>query len=198
MSNSIDLKEIEQKTYLSYHQDGLADLAAGFFIGGFGLDMALKSSVFFLVAWLPIILVLPIRRLITYPRIGFVKFASARRRKISRGLLLLTIAGALSAILGGVAFLAVSGSLPGIKGWFDQYALLLLGALIASGLALIAFLFQISRFYAYAVIEFGAWLISHLFDIDPGLPVALAGALMILVGVGFLIRFLIENPRPTG
>ena len=91
----------------------------------------------------------------------------------------------------------MSGELAGLKEWFDTYSLLLLGAIIASGFLLVAFLFQISHFYVYALIEFGALLISRLLDIDPGLSVTLAGAIMLLVGIGLLIRFLTANPIPA-
>lgn len=195
MPSSIDLREIEKKTYLSYHQDGLADIAVGIFITGFGLDMALNSSIFLMISWLPILLVLPLKKLITYPRIGTIKFAPERRRKISKGMLAIVMALVLSAGLGTIAFLAVSGELAGLKQWFDRYTLLLLGAILAGGLALIALMFQIARFYLYAIIEFGAWLVSDLLGIDPGISVAITGAIMLLVGIGFLIRFLIEHPR---
>ena len=91
----------------------------------------------------------------------------------------------------------MSGELAGLKEWFDTYSLLLLVAILASGFLLVAFLFQISRFYVYALIEFGAWLISRLLDSDPGLPVALTGAIMLLVGAGLLVRFLTANPIPA-
>jgi hypothetical protein len=195
MSNDMDLKAIEQKTYLSYHQDGLADIAAGFLVGGFGLNMALNSIMFLFTSWLPIVLLLPLKRLITFPRIGFVKFAPVRRRKISKGILVLNIAGVLSAGLGLIAFLGVSGELAELKPFFDKYSLLLLGAIMASGITLVALVFQIKRFYAYAIIEFGAWLLSHMLRIDPGLPVAIAGGIMLLIGVVLFIRFLAENPH---
>jgi hypothetical protein len=195
MPNSIDLREIEQRTYLAYHQDGLADIAAGFFITGFGLDMALNSSIFLMISWLPILLVLPLKKLITYPRIGYIKFAPERRRKISKGILAMVMVLVLSAGLAMIALLAVSGELAGLKAWFDRYPMLLLVAIIAGGLALAALMFQIARFYLYAIIEFGAWLLSDLLGIDPGIPVVITGAIMLLVGIGLFIRFLIENPR---
>ncbi len=195
MENSMDLKEIEQKTYLSYHQDGLADIAAGIFITGFGLNLALNSSIFFMVAWVPFILVLPLRRLITYPRIGYIKFAPERLRKISKGILALVMALVLSAGLGLIAFLGVTGELAGLKDWFDSNTLLLLGAIIAGLLALVAVMFQIARFYIYAVIEFGAWLLSDMLGVEPGIHLVIAGAIMLLVGIGLLIRFLIKYPR---
>jgi hypothetical protein len=197
MSNSINLKELEHKTYLAYHQDGLADITAGILVGSFGLDMLLKSSLFVLFAWMPIIFILPIRRAITYPRIGFVKFAPERTRKISTGMVVMMIAGVVSLVLGLITFLAVSGTLSSLEDFFDQYALLVLGAIIAGGLALVGLVFQIKRFYAYAVLAFGAWLLPHLLGTGPGLVIATVGAIILLIGVGLLTRFLIQNPRLT-
>jgi hypothetical protein len=195
MSNNMDLKAIEQKTYLSYHQDGLADIAAGFLVGVFGLGMALNSGTLFTITWLPIALIFPLKRIITYPRIGYIKFAPVRRRKLSKGIMALNIAGVIFAGLGLIAFLGVSGELADLKPLFDRYSTLLVGAIMACAIILAALVFQIKRFYAYAIIEFGAWLLSHMLQIDPGFPVAIAGGIVFLIGVAFLIRFLTENPR---
>ncbi len=39
MQTTINLKELERKTYLAYHQDGLADLALGVVVVLFGIGM---------------------------------------------------------------------------------------------------------------------------------------------------------------
>ena len=56
MVNKIDLKEIERKAYLSYHQDGLLDIFIGMFIFAFGLYI-LSESDFPIIAVLPALLV---------------------------------------------------------------------------------------------------------------------------------------------
>ena len=44
MSDKINLKEIEKKVYLSYHQDGLLDLFLGMAIIFFGIGMATDQA----------------------------------------------------------------------------------------------------------------------------------------------------------
>ena len=84
MSEKVDLKAIERKAYLSYFEDGLWDMVVGLFILCFGIDMATgsPSSSFvlpsvMLVGW-------AIKKSITYPRIGYVRFAPARRLRIRK------------------------------------------------------------------------------------------------------------------
>jgi hypothetical protein len=86
-----NLKEIEKRAYMSYHQDGLLDIFAGLYILGFGLGIIMD------VLWefgfgviMPAILiatVLPIwieaKRKITMPRIGFVNFGTRGANKLT-------------------------------------------------------------------------------------------------------------------
>jgi hypothetical protein len=196
MMKQSNLKETEQKTYLSYFEDGIADIVAGLPVFSFGLGMVFDSSLFFVFTWLPIILFWPLKQAITLPRMGYVKFTPERQRKISRGMVLLLVAGTISFLLGIVAFLGVQGQLFNLREFMLQYALLIFGAVMAAAFALIAILFEVRRFFVYAVLVFGGWFTSYLLDVEPGVPVSLAGGVITLFGLGLLIRFLNKYPRP--
>ena len=187
-----DLRDTERKTYLSYFDDGIADIAGGLTILLFGLGMVFDASTLFIFSWMPMILFWPLKQVITFPRIGYVKFVPERQRKISRNMILLIIAGTLSFLLGIVAFLGTEGVVFDLRDFMMEYSLLLLGAVMAMGFALIAILFEVRRFFGYAALIFGGWLSAYLFDIEPGPPVALAGGAIVLIGSTLLINFLIK------
>ena len=102
-----NLKEIERKAYMSYHQDGLLDIFAGLYILGFGfgifIDIVLDFGLGAII--IPggfIALALPIwfaaKRKITMPRIGFVNFGIRGGNKLMAifiGLAVLGLAFAL-------------------------------------------------------------------------------------------------------
>ena len=92
MGKEPNLKEIERKAYMSYHQDGLLDIFAGLYVLGFGLGifvdlildfgmgMILMPAVFVSLA-LP--LWIAAKRRITMPRIGFVNFGIRGANKLT-------------------------------------------------------------------------------------------------------------------
>jgi hypothetical protein len=193
MSQS-DLKEAERRIYLSYFNDGIADIVAGLPIFLFGLGMVFDATMFFILSWMPIIFFWPLKQAITLPRIGYVEFSPERQRRISRSLVLLIIAGTISLLLGLFVSLGFEGELFNLRDFMMEYSLLIFGAVMASAYGLIALLFDVRRFYAYGAIVFGGWLSSYLFDIEPGVPVAVAGGVVAAVGLGMFINFLIKYP----
>ncbi len=194
MPTEMDLQQLERRTYLAYHQDGLADIAAGLILLMFGLGMALGEAMLTILAWMPFLLLWPFKRMLTYPRIGYVKYLPERRRKIQWGLVVMSVAGVFSLLLGVVAALAYSGQITGLQAWFRANALVVLGAILASGFILIAALFSIKRFFAYAPLVFAPWLLGRILNIDPGFLVVAAGGLILLAGLILLIRFMSRHP----
>jgi hypothetical protein len=51
MSQEMDFKKLQQRTYESYHQDGLIDIIFVLGFIGFGLNMALDNSAFLFMGW---------------------------------------------------------------------------------------------------------------------------------------------------
>ena len=64
-------------------------------------------------------------------------------------------------------------------------------------IALIAILFEVKRFYIYSIFVYAGWLAGYLFDVNPGIPVAVSGAIIAIIGVGLIIRFLTKYPLPA-
>ena len=75
-----NLKEIERKAYMSYHQDGLIDVFAGFLILSFGLWLILDMTWMGWILWFVAVSAYAVaKRVVTIPRIGLVKFVPHAR-----------------------------------------------------------------------------------------------------------------------
>ncbi len=191
-----DLKDAERKNYLSYFDDGLTEIIAGLPVLCFGLGMVFDSSLFFIFSGLPIVLFWPLKQAITYPRMGYVKFAPERQTRISSNMILLFVAGLISLLLGILVYWGVQGQVFNFRNFMMEYSLLIFGAVMAAAFGLIAILFEVKKFFGYAALVFGAWLSAYILDIEPGIPVATAGGIIVLIGLGLLISFLAKYPLP--
>ena len=195
MSQEQDFKKLQQRTYASYHQDGLIDIIIGWAIIGFGINMALDNSAFLFISWLPIILYVPIKNRVTVPRIGYVKFSS------SNSLILGIVLAVLMVLLLGIFILLILGPelIPTqISEWFREYYLLLFGSIFGLGFVGAALATGITRFYAYAVMLVvvfagGIWL-----NVAEPIYVITAGVLIGIVGIVLMVRFLRKYPLLAG
>ncbi|MCD6308191.1 MAG: hypothetical protein J7M24_04260, partial [Candidatus Latescibacteria bacterium] len=80
MTKDIDLKKLEKETYLYFHQDGILDILIGLIILVFGIEMILEHFwVLPVFSFVLISLWVPVKRLITVPRMGNVVFRKARQ-----------------------------------------------------------------------------------------------------------------------
>ncbi|MCP5099100.1 MAG: hypothetical protein GY943_26400, partial [Chloroflexi bacterium] len=82
MAPNTNLKALRQKTYLSYHQDGIIDLMVGLSTLGFGISMAAEGSGFIVLSWIGFLLYAPLKKVITVPRLGFVKFDDEQTQRV--------------------------------------------------------------------------------------------------------------------
>ena len=196
MMNESDLRETERRNYLSYFGDGILDVVAGLPVLLFGLGMLFDASVFFILTWLPIVMFWPLKQMLTVPRLGNVKFSADRQRRLSANYILLLIAGTFSLLLGIAAFLGFEGQAFDIRGFMLEYGLLVFGSVMAGAFLLIAVLFEVRRFLIYAAFVFGGWAVAFALGIEPGFPVAIAGALVTISGLIVLGQFLAVTPLP--
>ena len=191
MSQEQDFKKLQQKTYQSYHQDGLIDIIIGLGFIGFGLNMALDNSVFLFMAWMPIIFYVPFKNRLTVPRIGYVKFTSSNTK------LAIAVAVLLLVFLSGTLIFLLIGRdnvSPQLSAWISQYYLLTLAVIAGICFVGAALLTGITRLYAYAgliIILFagGIWL-----GVQPPFFVLSTGLVIEAIGIWMLVRFLRKYP----
>ena len=196
MEEKIDLKAIERRAYLSYHQDGLIDLFIGIVALMFGAYIAYDPSMIAVaggtIGVVPIMYV-AVKKLVTVPRLGYVKFASQRRNKIRNVVMFLVLAG----VLGNVAGVFALIYRPFVIFLVENY-LIVLGVLGAAIFSLAAYLSEIKRFYAYGAINLIAFPSGYILPTAFYQTLILLGALITFSGAVLLYRFLRKYPRQIG
>jgi hypothetical protein len=195
-----NLKEIERRAYMSYHQDGLLDIFAGVYILGFGL------GIFMDIVWefgfgaiMPAILVatvLPIwiaaKRKITMPRIGFVKFGPRGTSKLMAIFIGLAVAGL------GVSFAFTLATFQsGSRQWLDlifQNGMLIVGFGSLAVCILFGYSMGLKRLYAYGLLALTALVIGHFVGIFFAYILMALGTTVIATGFALLIGFVKKYP----
>jgi hypothetical protein len=191
MISNTSLKEIQRKVYMSSFQDGLWDIFLGLFILGWGLsmftDLAYLSGVVFIGAYFAIF---GIKKWLTYPRIGYVRFsATDRRRTTRRFFILLTVTALLGVV---VAVLWGMGPRPQ---WFVHYFPLMLNGMGAALVCFGAYWVRVNRFYLHAALIFLGAVFHLWLGIRWEFGLIGAGGIIVLIGLGILISFLHKYPK---
>jgi hypothetical protein len=197
--DKINLKELERRAYLSYHQDGILDIFIGFIILLFSLwilaDMAYLAGVFVAI-FMPIYA--QAKKQITVPRLGYVKFAPSRTTKAKKTILLLVIAGVLALIPGVLLFMTtLKGILAPIQ-FLTEYGMIVIGLAGMVLLAVVAHMSEIRRLYAYSALFFAIFTGGYFLSIPFFYYLMTLGVVILLSGAYLLIRFLHEYPLPVG
>ncbi|MBU0953215.1 MAG: hypothetical protein KKA90_02205 [Nanoarchaeota archaeon] len=190
MANPIDLKALEHKAWTTYFQDGLWDLFFGIMVLSMGLRGLTDNPVFTMGVMLALVVAIFGKRYITIPRIGVVKFGPARKAKQRR------IAAALI-----ISLLVLVGFL--LPEYWLPLAVVPLSPLIALWLAvffaILAHALEFPRLYLYGLLFAGSEFVWGVYGLPFG-PLAhvLSGTLIIVIGIGVLLRFLHQYPQVTG
>ena len=191
MVQDINLKEIQRKVYMSFFQDGLWDIFLGLFILGWGLailsDAAYLPGISFIGLYFAI---WGIKKWLTYPRIGYARFSSTNRRRITARFLILgtvvLLVGVMAAVLWGI------GTRPQ---WLVDYFPLIFNGMLAAIVCLVAYWTRASRFYLYGVLIF----LGAVFHLRLGIRWEFgfigAGSIIVLIGLAILIVFLRKYPK---
>ncbi|MBU0493874.1 MAG: hypothetical protein KKA73_28250 [Chloroflexi bacterium] len=195
MSQHIDLRELERKAYLSYHEDGVVDIFVGLGILFFGLTML--TDLPWMVGVLPAMCV-PIyaaaKKSITIPRMGYVKFSPQRTRTPMLILLGVGIALFLCFLLGAVFYAGRQAVPPAFADWLREYHMLVLGAIVAVSFGGGALITGLNRLYAYAVLTMLWFIGGYLLAVPAWLQVVVLGGLLLFAGSIVLVRFLRRYP----
>jgi len=202
MTKEPNLKEIERKTYMSYHQDGLLDIFAGMYILGFGLGIFMDVIWDFgmgviiipggliAVAW-PIWIAL--KRKITMPRIGFVKFGPGG----GTSKLMVIFIGLAVAGLGLFFVFTLATVQSGSRQWLDlifQNGMLIIGFGSLAVCILFGYSMGLKRLYAYGLLAMITLVIGHFTGIFFAYILLALGTTVMVTGVALLISFVKKYP----
>jgi hypothetical protein len=199
------LREVEKKTYMSYHQDGLIDIIIGLYALAFGLgivvDKILDFSFAVLMPGILIAIILPIwiqaKRKITLPRIGYVNIGTKGSNKFFALLLGLSVAGL------GVFFLFTMMTFQnGRPEWIEtilfQYGMIWIGL----GAAVIGNLFSytmgLKRLHGYGLLTLALFVSGYFLSVPFEYLLLVAGSVIIASGAVLLAQFIRRYPLPKG
>lgn len=199
MSDKINLKEIEKKAYLSYHQDGLLDLFLGIAIILFGFGMATDQA--YIGGIMPAIffpLWAVIKKSVTIPRIGNVNFGTDRKIRIKKEYAFFVVFFSITVIAGVVMFFAHGNVSEGVDAFLRKFVMLPMGIIGAVGFSFLAYWKQINRYYLLAVLILIFIIAGPLLEIPHPVYFIALGVIIFLVGLFVLIKFLIQNPKVSG
>lgn len=189
MQADIDLKTIRRKVYISYFQDGLWDILLGVFLVVWGLMITYDFVAVMGGIWVAAyFIILGLKRLITYPRAGYIKINEARKQQIK-----MVILGVLLFLLGIAALLLyAAGSRPQ---WLDDYFMLIMGAMFAVVIALLGSWWMVTRWYIYAVLVFAAFASHQWLGMELNLSFFVPGGIITAFGLVLLFQFLRRYPK---
>lgn len=197
MTQNINLKNIEKKVYMSYHQDGILDISLGLLILLFGIAMHTHLIAF--VGLIPI-LVMGVgylaKKFVTIPRMGYVNFSNARKAKERSKMSFWLVLGIV--VFGAVLIgLAKRNILPGLDSVLQAYPLLALAVIFSLLIITAALMFGTDHLYAYAALVLVVLVPCQSLYAPEPLRVIFVGALILLCGLLIFTRFLHKYPLPV-
>jgi hypothetical protein len=184
------LAGLERRAWLSYHEDGLIDLAFGLLlIVSFAASIADQYRY---AAYVILLLIGPLlalaKRRITAPRLGAVQFGPERKaRKRHVALLIAALVAGTAAIpfvFGGGTWLQTH---PGVVA-------VILGMLVFTAFAAIAFWLELARMYAVGALFGTAFMLTEIWHHQ--VPLLVAGIAVAASGGLRLRRFLQRYDTP--
>jgi hypothetical protein len=205
MTKQNTLRDIEKKTYMSYHQDGLIDIVAGLYALTFGLgiiaDIVLEFGFMAIAPGILIAVVLPLwvvaKRKITMPRIGYVNIGTKGSNKLFALLIGLSVAGL------GVFFLFTmltfeSGRPEWIETILFQYGMIWIGLGAAVIGSLFAYTMGLKRLYGYGLLSLALFVGGYFLSVPFQYLLLLIGGIIIASGAVLLVQFVRKYPLQKG
>ena len=195
MNERIDLRQLERKAYLSYHQDGLVDIVIGLAIITFGImflpwfiETSWMAFSGLFIVW--VITFAGIKRAITVPRIGYVEFKARRRTRLMLLIGVLTVINVVLFLIPALGLLT-----PELRQFLTIYGYALVALVVGGLFILFGFVTEIQRLMGYGIIAFVVFLIAQFFPMHLSIPVIVVGLMMAVYGFVLLFRFLRKYPK---
>jgi hypothetical protein len=190
MTQEIDLREIEKKSWSTYFEDGLWDI----FIATLMLTMAIRTLTdvvwFTPLMFVGVLVVVIGKRQITVPRIGFVKFSSKREKKRIKLIIIIGVAVVLTGVLLSLPLL---GQKPP-KAVSTLFMAVFLMVIFSS----MAFYMEFNRLYLYGLMFAVNEIVWGQVGEHAGAYLILIfGVAVMIIGIVFLVSFIQRYPLPS-
>ena len=200
------MKEIEKKTYMSYHQDGLIDVFVGVYILLFGSGILLNSVTdfstgFVIPAIFPAIMIpiwISAKKRVTMPRIGYVKFGVRGANKMMAIFLGLAVAGLGVFMMFGLGASMGEGWALTLRDFLISNNMIIIGIAAATISSLFAYTMGLKRLYAYGLLSLVLFFTGHFITIPFEYILFTIGLAIIINGFVLLIQFIRKYPLTLG
>ena len=206
MNKQKSLREVEKRTYMSYHQDGLIDIFVSVYVLMFASGILLMTltdfSMWFVIPAMGIFpaIIAPIwvsaKKQITMPRIGYVKFGSKGAKKLMAIFIGLMVAGL--GVFMVFTFASSQGWALTLKDLIISNGMISIGIGAASISSLFAYIMGLKRLYAYGLFTLALFITGHLITIPFGYLLLTIGLVIIINGFALLTQFIRKYPLPQG
>jgi hypothetical protein len=196
MSSYSSIKHLNRKTYLAFHRDGIIDILVGITCLGFGLWLLLDNVLFTYMFWLSFGFYGYLKKVITIPRFGFVRFEEDKKQKI----VFMVFSVILLALLLLVRFnyLETNSSDYFISAFLRKNHVYIMGSIGAVIMMIYGLWRRIYRFAIYGLLLFGTLVTFCLEGIPGRNALFIISGLMIIIGLILLVTFVQKNPtRPV-
>jgi len=197
--SSTNLEDLESEAYQESFSDGLMDLAVGLALAVIGAiwlwfegQAGLAGAVGALVAWA----LVPIRRRVVEPRLGYVRWTAPRLKWERSQLKLLFWLGTV-ALLSGIALAQAMGDADRAAVSDRNFVAGLPAILLAVGAFVLAATSGFRRLWFYGVALIGAGVVTIIIEAGPGGSLFTAGTAIGAFSVALLVRFLRAHPVRT-
>jgi hypothetical protein len=202
MTLGIDFKEVRQRAFRSYVQDGLLEIWMGvwfaLFLGWVLASVLSDSGAFWIV--LTVLWVSSFqqaKKRVTYPRIGRVSIEVVSK-EVGMGLVVMLILLLISVVL----FLLLGYAGSPVRAVAENITVVM-GLFLAGLFGYMAFRFGITRYYAYAILSLIAGFLALAISFEPltneleirwAIYAVIMAVVLVPSGLFLLIRFLRDNP----
>ena len=195
MAERVDLRTLERKAYLTYHQDGIVDIFIGLAIVAFGalfLPWFIENSwsAFSVIFILWIISYASVKRAITVPRIGYVEFKARRHSRVIALALLLVVINVILFLITALGLLT-----PELRTFLNTYGVTLIAFIVGGLFILCGYLVEIQRFMGYGVVAIIVFLTTQFLPMHLSFPITALGLVITVYGFVLLFRFIRKYPK---
>lgn len=186
---NVNLEFIKKNIYQTYFSDGIWDIVLGLTYLSFGLGVLINQNFWYLF---PIIINLPLamKRSISDPRVGTLKFKKSQRIWLSSIYFLL-----IGLVLGFVVFLGIfnpTGDV--VVRWLTVNIFLVIGFILAIIFILVGWLVKFQRMYIYAMLNLiGFGLVGRI--TTAGTVLTILGLVFTLSGIIVMRNFVNQHPK---
>lgn len=202
--NDVNLKDVEKRTYIFYHQDGLIDIFIGTYILLFATAI-LANNILDLSTWFVIPAIFPalmvpiwvaLKKRITVPRIGYVKFKATGANRLTVVFIGTLVAGMFTFFLFG--FASTQSWAQQLRNIMTQNGMLFIGIGAFLTSSLFAYTIGLKRLYAYGLLALALFGLLQFIAFPFEYMLIAIGLIIGIYGIALLTRFVQKYPKPSG